>query len=58
MMVLLVHSKSKASIRASRRCGSLNFSRRVLMNQPCAPEGVSSGTTSRFTRPSRSAGKS
>src|SRR6266542_2653630 len=38
MMVLLVHSKSKASIRASRRRRSLNFSRRVLMNQPCAPE--------------------
>ena len=43
MMFLLVHSKSKASINASRRRRSLNFARRVLMNQPCAPDGVSSG---------------
>ena len=27
------------------------------MNQPCAPDGVSSGNISRLTRPSRSAGK-
>ena len=43
MMVLLVHSKSKALLRASRSRGSANFLRRVLMNQPCAPDGVSSG---------------
>ena len=43
MMVLLVHSKSKAQISASRSFGLLNFARRVLMNQPCAPDGVSSG---------------
>ena len=42
---------------ASRSCGCWNCSRRVLMNQPCAPEGVSSGSTSRLTRPSRIAGK-
>ena len=58
MMFLLVHSKSKASIRASRSFGLLNFARRVLMNQPCAPDGVSSGSTSRLTRPSLMAGKS
>ena len=58
MMVLLVHSKSKALISASRSRGSANFCRRVLMNQPCAPDGVSSGSTSRLTRPSLIAGKS
>ena len=42
MMFLLVYSKSKASISASRSRGSLNCLRRVLMNQPCAPDGVSS----------------
>ena len=42
MMFLLVYSKSKASISASRRRGSSSCLRRVLMNQPCAPEGVSS----------------
>ncbi len=57
MTFLFVHSKSKASPIASRTRGSLNFSRRVLMNQPCAPEGVRSGSTSRFTRPSRSCRK-
>src|SRR5262249_37711195 len=44
MIFLLVHSKSNASMKASRRCLFLSFSRRVLKNQPCAPEGVSSGT--------------
>ncbi len=58
MMFLLVHSKSKASISASRRRRSLNFARRVLMNQPCAPDGVSSASTVRLTRPSLKAGKS
>jgi hypothetical protein len=51
MIVLLVHSKSKALISASRTRGSPNFSRRVLMNQPWPPDGVSSGTRSCFTRP-------
>ena len=46
MIVLLVHSKSNARINASRSSRSLNFSRRVLKNQPCAPDGVSSGRTS------------
>src|SRR6516165_7004122 len=40
MIFLLVHSKSNASMKPSRRRSSLNFSRRVLKNQPCAPEGV------------------
>jgi microcin C transport system permease protein len=35
-----------------------DFGRRMLRNQPCAPEGVSSGRTSRLTRPSLMAGKS
>jgi len=43
MMFWLVHSKSKAWMIASRSFASLNFSRRVFMNQPCPPEGVSSG---------------
>ena len=43
MMFLLVHSKSKAIVNASRTRVSLNLSRRVLMNQPCAPDGLSSG---------------
>ena len=58
MIVLFVHSKSKASHSASRRRGSANFARRVLMNQPCAPEGVSSGSVSFLTRPAFIAGKS
>jgi len=58
MMVLLVHSKSKALLSASRTRGSVNFRRLVLMNQPCAPDGVSSGISSRTTRPSFTAGKS
>ena len=58
MMVLLVHSKSKALQSASRSRGSANFARRVLMNQPCAPDGVSSGKISFLTRPSLTAGKS
>ena len=58
MIALLVHSKSNASMKASRRRLSLNFARRVLKNQPCAPDGVSSGMTSRLTRPSRIAEKS
>ena len=58
MMILLVHSKSKALVSASRTRGSLNLSRRVLKNQPCAPDGVSSGSVSRLTRPSLTAGKS
>jgi hypothetical protein len=58
MMVLLVHSKSKALLSASRSLASANLFRRVLMNQPCAPEGVSSGIVSRLTRPSSRAGKS
>ena len=45
MMVLLVHSKSNALPSASRTRGSLNLSRRVLRNQPCAPDGVSSGSS-------------
>ena len=57
MMDLLVHSKSKAQPSASRSFGSWNFARLVLMNQPCAPDGVSSGITSRLTRPSLMAGK-
>ena len=57
MMVLLVHSKSNASHSASRSRGSANFARRVLMNQPCAPDGVSSGRTSFLTRPSLIGGK-
>ena len=43
---------------ASRTRGSLNLSRRVLMKKPCVPDGVSSGSVSFFTRPSRIAGKS
>jgi len=58
MIFLLVHSKSNASMKASRRRLFCSFSRRVLKNQPCAPEGVSSGMTLRLTRPSRIAGKS
>ncbi len=58
MMDLLVHSKSKALISASRTRRSLNFVRRVLMNQPCAPDGVSSRRMSCLTRPSLIAGKS
>ena len=58
MIVLLVHSKSKALQSASRSRGSANFARRVLMNQPCAPDGVSSGRISFLTRPSFTAGKS
>src|SRR4029078_8019199 len=57
MMDLLVHSKSKAQPSASRSLGLPNFDRLVLMNQPCAPDGVSSGITSRLTRPSLMAGK-
>src|SRR5262249_26830957 len=57
MIVLLVHSKSKALLSASRTRGSANFRRLVLMNQPCAPDGVSSGISSRTTRPSFTAGK-
>ena len=57
MMVLLVHSKSKAWISASRSVEFLNFSRRVLMNQPCAPDGVSSGRIACLTRPSLMRGK-
>src|SRR5262249_44451342 len=58
MIVLLVHSKSKALLSASRTRGSANFRRLVLMNQPCAPDGVSSGISSRTTRPSFTAKKS
>ena len=43
---LLVHSKSKAWINASRTRGSLSWSRRVLMIQPRAPDGDSSGRIS------------
>ena len=42
----LLHSKSKARSSAWRTRGSLNFSRRVLMKKPCAPEGRSSGSVS------------
>ena len=58
MMFLLVHSKSKASISTSRKRRSLNCGRRMFMNQPCAPDGVSSGSTARLTRPFLKAGKS
>ena len=58
MMFLLVHSKSNAQISASRSARFLNFSRRVLMNQPCPPDGVSSGSIVGLTRPSLIAGKS
>ena len=40
---LLVHSKSKAIVNASRKRRSSNLSRLVLSSQPCAPDGRSSG---------------
>src|SRR6516162_9679710 len=45
MIVLFVHSKSNAYTNASRTRLSCSFSRRVLKNQPCAPDGVSSAIT-------------
>ena len=38
--VVLVHSKSKALMKASRKRLSLNFRRRVLKNQRCARGSV------------------
>jgi hypothetical protein len=58
MIVLFVHSKSKARLMASRMRGSRKASRRVLKYQPWIGEGASFSTTSFVTRPSRTAGKS
>ena len=58
MMFRFVHWKSKPKPSAWRMRGSLNASRRVLNHQPWAPEGASSGTVRRHTRPSSTAGKS
>src|SRR5262249_20537355 len=40
MIFLLVHSKSNASMKASRRRVFCSFFRRVLKNQPCARRGI------------------
>jgi hypothetical protein len=58
MMFWFVHSKSKTRPIASRMRGSLKASRRWLKYQPWIGAGESFGISSRFTRPSRMAGKS
>jgi NitT/TauT family transport system substrate-binding protein len=50
--------RPRVSLQGLAQALSSNFSRRVLKNQPCAPDGVSSEITSRLMRPSRAAGKS